>query len=568
MARVAIAVASSFVEIGTHYPWATVEMDTKYADKLAVREARPAELSPAASPAVAAFAQAALKNDSAARPSVAPLPIRLPKLSIESSLQLGRLQAWYDLRSALPLLFVDFLAVVCALLSASALCWLIAGQAISIVPSILIGVSAMVLLFQHLHGLYPACGMNHSTEFRRTLRTCMMVCAGLAVGLLIRDPFADAPQAATASTWFAFLSFSVLLTFFLSILRPIARNGLATQDWWTQPVLILGSDERALDLYERLRQCIHEGLRPAGCLYDPSNHWQSEHTRSQLPFVGPASDLEEIFTSTKTCRLALVDRGVNTNSDFHCLHGIPHVMLPMDLGHHPTEASWLAERDGRVELHCRSSLTNPAALVAKRFMDLVLVCGSAPLWLPLMAVIAVCMKWMDPGPLFYKQHRVGRFRHPFAAIKFRSMVCNADQILKDYLNAHPEMAEEWRASHKLKDDPRITRIGSFLRKTSLDELPQLINVLRGEMSLVGPRPIIDGDDYDREYIVDHPEVFELYQMVQPGITGLWQISGRNSLPYKQRVALDRFYLFNWTIALDIFILWRTLKTAVFREGAY
>ncbi len=129
------------------------------------------------------------------------------------------------------------------------------------------------------------------------------------------------------------------------------------------------------------------------------------------------------------------------------------------------------------------------------------------------------------------------------------------------------MKAEWVATHKLKKDPRITRIGDFLRKSSLDELPQLWNVFVGEMSLVGPRPIIDCSDYDREYIEEHPKVFEMYQMVRPGITGLWQVSGRNATSYRQRIYFDRIYLHNWTIGMDIFILWRTIKTALFREGA-
>ena len=243
-------------------------------------------------------------------------------------------------------------------------------------------------------------------------------------------------------------------------------------------------------------------------------------------------------------------------------------MMPTDLGHHPVEKSRLEENDGCIELHCRINVTNPISLASKRAMDLILVIGTLPVWLPLVVGIGICIKYFDRGPAFYRQARVGRFRTPFQAIKFRSMVHNADQKLKAYLAAHPECKAEWEATHKLKNDPRITKIGDFLRKTSLDELPQLINVLKGEMSLVGPRPIIDCSDYDLEYIQNHPEVFELYQMVRPGITGLWQISGRNSLPYKQRIYLDRFYLHNWSVTLDIFILWKTLKTALFREGAF
>jgi lipopolysaccharide/colanic/teichoic acid biosynthesis glycosyltransferase len=142
------------------------------------------------------------------------------------------------------------------------------------------------------------------------------------------------------------------------------------------------------------------------------------------------------------------------------------------------------------------------------------------------------------------------------------MVLNADLALTEYLAANPEAQAEWNLDHKLRNDPRITRIGKFLRKTSLDELPQLWNVLRGEMSLVGPRPIVDAE------ISKYAEHFDLYAKVKPGITGMWQISGRNDTTYEERVGLDAFYSRNWSPFLDIYILARTIKVVLLREGAY
>jgi lipopolysaccharide/colanic/teichoic acid biosynthesis glycosyltransferase len=141
------------------------------------------------------------------------------------------------------------------------------------------------------------------------------------------------------------------------------------------------------------------------------------------------------------------------------------------------------------------------------------------------------------------------------------MVADADAVLKAHLTAHPELAAEWNLKHKLADDPRITAIGKLLRKTSLDELPQIWNVLVGEMSLVGPRPIV------RAEMAKYAEALVLYLKVRPGITGLWQVSGRSNTTYEERVRFDEYYVRNWSVWLDIFVLGRTVKTVLKSEGA-
>lgn len=142
------------------------------------------------------------------------------------------------------------------------------------------------------------------------------------------------------------------------------------------------------------------------------------------------------------------------------------------------------------------------------------------------------------------------------------MFQNADQVLSVHLESNPALREEWLRDHKLKNDPRVTLVGRFLRKTSLDELPQLWNVLRGEMSLVGPRPIVSAE------VAKYGEYFDDYQAVRPGITGLWQVSGRNNTTYEERVKYDEYYVRNWSIWLDLYILCKTVKTVLLGEGAY
>ncbi|WP_160168084.1 exopolysaccharide biosynthesis polyprenyl glycosylphosphotransferase [Rhodopirellula sallentina] len=468
-----------------------------------------------------------------------------------------------DVTSAVPLLVVDVLVAVAASLVGA---WLSYWLGAPLHPVFPYAIVFLTVFLQSVHGLYPGVGIQYPAEFRGVLRTSVFVSLGIAFAMVARAN----PSFFHVFSW---LAVSSLLFLGLASLRPIARQRLKRYDWWTQPVAVIGSGERAMRLVQRIDGLGHEGFRAAGLISDMGQTWSANHSvavfssRMPLRWLGPQAELESILKSESICRVAVADRETVGWRDFHCFHGIPHVMLPGDLGQQPIERMRMRENSGEVEICCDTSLVNPMALTIKRVMDLFLVGLAAPIWLFVMGVIAVAMKCIDPGPIFYRQSRVGRNGELFDAMKFRSMVVNADQKLEDYLSNHPEMRAEWQATHKLQNDPRITKIGAFLRKSSLDELPQLFNVLRGEMSLVGPRPIVDSGNYDREYIQEHPDVYELYRMVRPGITGLWQVSGRNQTSYKERVFYDRFYLHNWSLSQDIFILWRTIKTALFREGA-
>lgn len=200
--------------------------------------------------------------------------------------------------------------------------------------------------------------------------------------------------------------------------------------------------------------------------------------------------------------------------------------------------------------------------LVKRSIDLCLSLGLAICFAPLMAALYVLVRTTSPGPVFYSQSRLGLDKVSFHAWKFRTMVQNADEVLEDYLNSDAALREEWDRDHKLKNDPRVTWIGGLLRKSSLDELPQIWNVLRGDMSLVGPRPIVEAE------VIKYGETFDLYRKVMPGVTGLWQVSGRNNTTYEERVALDGRYARDWSLWFDICILVRTVKTVLLREGAY
>jgi len=186
-----------------------------------------------------------------------------------------------------------------------------------------------------------------------------------------------------------------------------------------------------------------------------------------------------------------------------------------------------------------------------------------PILLPIIGIIAFLIKRESPGPIFFSHMRVGKHGKLIPTLKFRSMYQDAQERLDKLLETDPDIQKEWETNFKLKDDPRVTKIGAIMRKTSLDELPQIFNVLRGEMNFVGPRPVIQ-QEIDQYYKEDA----EYYFMVKPGITGLWQVSGRSDTDYDFRIATDRWYVLNWSLWLDVVILFRTVKTVLRREGAY
>jgi Undecaprenyl-phosphate galactose phosphotransferase WbaP len=200
--------------------------------------------------------------------------------------------------------------------------------------------------------------------------------------------------------------------------------------------------------------------------------------------------------------------------------------------------------------------------VAKRALDLLLIVVFSTPILLLITIIALLLKLESRDPILYRQERIGLGGHRFYTWKFRTMIHDADAVLSKYLEQHSELREEWERCHKLRNDPRVTWLGKLIRRTSLDELPQLWNVLRGEMSLVGPRPIVEQET------VRYGDYFGEYLQVLPGITGLWQVSGRNDLSYEQRVALDVYYVRQWSVWMDMQIMAQTVGVVLQGKGAY
>jgi Undecaprenyl-phosphate galactose phosphotransferase WbaP len=240
-----------------------------------------------------------------------------------------------------------------------------------------------------------------------------------------------------------------------------------------------------------------------------------------------------------------------------------HLSVAYSLGREPSKLIFDIDRvENCPDVHIgTSSFASRISLILKRCFDFTFALLALILLFPLLIVLCVIIK-SDGGSIFFLHTRVGYRGRLFNCIKFRTMKENNREILNHYLATDPAAAAEWRESQKLRNDPRVTRIGRFLRATSLDELPQLFNVLRNQMSLVGPRPIVIDEvkRYDRN--------IAYYIAVFPGITGLWQVSGRSNTSYERRVELDVYYVQTWSLLRDISILFMTIPAVILRKGAH
>ncbi len=361
----------------------------------------------------------------------------------------------------------------------------------------------------------------------------------------------------------------------IALLVPLVRYGvkqaLMAQGAWVRPTVVVGTGPNALDAAAALESEPILGLEvvafmPAPSALGPVPSYLNVD-RKRLPVL-PSIRLPELLPS-------------------HL--GRPHVVVALEMDEMAAAASYIERLNlsyGDVDLisplrglplvgtrvthffshdvlalRLYNNLTRPWPRRLKRGFDLLV--GS--LLLLLLAPMFGLISWQvsrTGRPIFYGHERVGKGGKPFKCLKFRTMVPDAARVLEDYLVAHPELRGEWERDHKLRDDPRITRFGAWLRRTSLDELPQLINVIRGEMSLVGPRPVVEAE------LARYGDNLIYYLQSMPGLTGLWQVSGRSDVTYRQRVHLDCWYARNWSLWCDIVILIKTPKAVLRGLGAY
>jgi len=406
-----------------------------------------------------------------------------------------------------------------------------------------------------LRGLYPGYGRPSVVELRQVFEAVALAYAIVGVFIFIqREGLSFSRSVFILSGFFAVGC--------ISIGRFLVRKRIAKYRWWGEPVVIVGLESEIIQVTEKLLTCARLGLRPViGLAVDTDKSIK----KSKIPIKPWSSEIQkEVHNSRIMTNILAI-----STSDLR--QNYPLVYKSVGLSFQKTIfiidndifGSMMAQPldiNGQPAIISQQSLLNPILRFVKFIFEFV---SCLLIFIPLIIlslVLAVLIKIDSPGGVLYTQARIGRHKKPFQLIKFRTMVNNSQEVLEEMLK-DPEIKRQWKKYHKIENDRRITRIGKWIRKFSLDELPQLINILRGEMSLIGPRP------YMQSEIDEVGEAADLIFAVRPGLTGWWQVNGRNDLSFDERTQLDLFYVYNWSLWLDLFIFIKTFWVMIFdRSG--
>jgi Undecaprenyl-phosphate galactose phosphotransferase WbaP len=417
----------------------------------------------------------------------------------------------------------------------------------------------IALLVYFGSGLYNH-NISEVDELQRLFKSTTITYLIAATVLFLAKNGSIVSRATILEAWI----YSLVLVPFI---RELIRSVFVRMKIWGEPVVIFGNGRLGNEVADYLRANPRMGYNPVGvvdrrkvkrddCSGDNVIHdaniftngeeipaWMSGVHTAFVVLPETNNHVQEMLIRKQTVRFEqlIMVRSADRTGSLN--------VQPLDIG-------------GIIGLKVGQNLLNRSQLLVKRVMDYSLIIIALPLLVPLFAIVALLIKLDSRGSVFYHQERIGYGGKTFKFWKFRSMYVGAEQKLIDYLAANPERKAEYEVNHKLKNDPRVTRVGRIIRKLSIDELPQLFNVIQGKMSLVGPRPFMG------EEISFYDKCYSLYTYVLPGVTGLWQISGRSNVSYNTRVTMDDYYLRNWSIWLDIHILIRTITVVLRGRGSY
>lgn len=462
------------------------------------------------------------------------------------------------------LVFSDFISLNLSLVLALFVMAIFSGQLDTYIPSNELGERFFIHFFIISCGVaWFAIRLRHYTyrkpfwlELKEILRTLLI----LAVIELAAVAFSK--MYLSRYLWGFTWIIALIITPFS---RVMIKKALIKSGIYLCPAIIIGGGKNAIDAYKALNSETYLGFN---IKYFITEHKTEELRQLNISILDESREslwklktkkTDQFIIALEDNEFELRDRWLKffSTQGYRSVSVIPTLRgLPL----YSTDMSFLFSYDMML-LRMNNNLAKRSSRILKRMMDII---GSVliilALSLLLLALYFIIRR--DGGDAIYGHERIGQNGKPFKCLKFRSMVTNSKEVLDDLLANNAEARAEWEKDFKLKNDPRITKIGRLLRKTSLDELPQLFNVLKGEMSLVGPRPIVQ-EELERY----HNDV-SYYLMAKPGMTGLWQVSGRNDVDYDTRVYFDSWYVKNWSLWNDIAILFKTINVVFKRDGAY
>ncbi|GAB4501669.1 MAG: sugar transferase [Anaerolineales bacterium] len=407
--------------------------------------------------------------------------------------------------------------------------------------------------------LYPGIGLNPAIEIKAIVQLTLVSFFIVFSFLMYQSPIWSLDKASLALN--ALFSLPLLL-----MLRWLVRIAAVQIGVWGEPVILIATTQSAAALVQYLHERRRLGFLPVLVGIADAAPSAFHHPLASAMSVQELLRLPADYFIARGISTALVSSAYIQGEDLSAVQR--QLLKKFQRVIFVSEMDWLEgvslnhyDLEGIFAIEVKQGLLTPPSAWFKRGIDIALSLTLGILALPLLLLSAILIKIEAPGPIFYRQKRLGKDRRVISIYKLRTMRENAEDALAAYLAENPAARQEWEHSQKLKHDPRITKVGVWLRKLSIDELPQLWNVLKGDMSIVGPRPIL------LEQADLYGEALRIYTRVRPGLTGFWQVSGRNRTSFSQRANFDVYYVRNWSIWLDIYILLRTVWVVLSRDGA-
>ena len=419
------------------------------------------------------------------------------------------------------------------------------------------------LIIFMIMGLYPGIMVPAAEEVKKYSISAFFGFACIAISIFLSDlTDSNFTKGITQDShdleiMLAFIIAFVLATILLPAFREYSKRIFCKRRWWGIPAVIYCNGDSAEKVIDRLLKHKYLGYKPAVII--DGNATEPGFYNNIPVYPSSYTNIIEIIHKFNIKNAVICDYKDDITPIMTTYRYTISVSKRQSSFTCTQQLKDIAGIIGFASVH---NLTFKSNLILKRILDLILIIIALPVLIPVFLIIAFLIKVTSKGPVFYKHKRVGKNGKVLNCWKFRSMRIDSQEMLEQILATDPVRREEWEAERKFKDDPRITKFGNFLRKTSLDELPQVINVLKGEMSFVGPRPVT------AEEIEKYGEYKDIVLSVLPGISGMWQISGRSETSYEERIVFDTYYIQNWSIWLDVWILIKTVWVVLRRKGAY